>query len=98
MPARLRRQLEANKDQGASGIVSVLAACFAHDNDISQVYLYHSGVLYLCRTGWEDHRFCGYRNVQMLASYVQATKPAGWEGPGNTLLGILMVKNMIEDA
>lgn len=98
MPARLRRQLEANKDQGVSGIVSVLAASLGHDNDISQACLCHRGVLCLGRTEWKGHRFCGCRNVQMLASYVQATKPPGWEGLGNTLPNISTIENLVEDA
>lgn len=79
------------------GIVPVLAQLCEQDPALSKVFLCHPGVKHVVKMAKEGG-FCGYRNIQMMVSFVQATHFPGYEHfPGRTP-SILALQDMIEHA
>ena len=90
----LRVQKVANE---TCGIIPVLAQLCQQDRTLSEVYLCHPFVKHVVKMSREGG-FCGYRNIQMLASFIQNTRFPGHEYfPGN-VPSILHLQDMIEDA
>ncbi|RPA83796.1 DUF1671-domain-containing protein [Ascobolus immersus RN42] len=77
-------------------IFSMSQLCFA-DTNVDQAWLCHPGVRHVGKQGKEGG-FCGYRNIQMLISYVQAvdlpTHPFGPSAKG--VPNILKLQDWIE--
>ncbi|MCJ1421349.1 hypothetical protein MMC32_007712 [Xylographa parallela] len=79
------------------GIVPVLAQLCEQDPALSKVFLCHPGVKHVVKMAKEGG-FCGYRNIQMMVSFIQATGFLGCEHfPGRTP-SILLLQDMIERA
>jgi hypothetical protein len=79
------------------GIIPILAQLSALDRSIKEAYYCHPSVLHIGKTPKEGG-FCGYRNIQMLISYIQGARAQGFEEfPGRTP-GILKLQDMIERA
>ena len=78
-------------------ILPVLAQLCNSDPALSKVFLCHPSVKHVVKMAREGG-FCGYRNIQMLVSYIQETKAQGWEHFGGRTPGILRLQDMIEDA
>lgn len=79
------------------GIIPILAQLSALDRTVNEAYYCHPSTLHIGKTPKEGG-FCGYRNIQMLLSYIQGGKAQGHEEfPGRTP-GILKLQDHIEDA
>ena len=79
------------------GIVPILAQLCAQDRSLSKVFLCHPSVKHIFKTPREGG-FCGYRNIQMLVSFIQGTNFPGHEHfPGQTP-SIPRLQDMIESA
>jgi hypothetical protein len=79
------------------GIIPILAQLSALDRSVKQAYYCHPSTLHIGKTPKEGG-FCGYRNIQMLVSYIQGAHAQGYdEFPGRTP-GILKLQDMIERA
>ena len=80
-----------------SNILPVLAQLCEQDSALSKVFLCHPGVKHVFKMAREGG-FCGYRNIQMMVSFIQATKFPGHEQfPGRTP-SILHLQDLIEQA
>ncbi|KAL9045419.1 MAG: hypothetical protein Q9206_007297, partial [Seirophora lacunosa] len=71
----VRLEMVANE---SSGILPVLAQLCEQDRMLSKVYLCHSGVQHIFKMAKEGG-FCGYRNIQMMISYIQAARAEGYD-------------------
>ncbi|KAF2854282.1 DUF1671-domain-containing protein [Plenodomus tracheiphilus IPT5] len=79
------------------GIIPILAQLSALDRTVTEAYYCHPSTLHVGKTPKEGG-FCGYRNIQMLLSYIQGAKAQGHEEfPGRTP-GILKLQDCIETA
>ncbi|KAJ4366936.1 hypothetical protein N0V83_007466 [Neocucurbitaria cava] len=79
------------------GIIPILAQLSALDHSVKNAYYCHPSTLHIGKTPKEGG-FCGYRNIQMLLSYIQGAKAQGHEEfPGRTP-GILKLQDLIERA
>jgi hypothetical protein len=79
------------------GAIPILAQLSALDRTVKEAYYCHPSTLHVGKTPREGG-FCGYRNIQMLLSYIQGAKAQGHEEfPGRTP-GILKVQELIEQA
>ena len=79
------------------GIIPVLAQLCEQDSALSKVYLCHPNVTHVVKMAREGG-FCGYRNIQMLISYIQAARSEGHERFPGRLPSILQLQEMIEIA
>ena len=80
-----------------SDLEAVLAQLCEQDSTVEKVYLCHPAVRYICRMDREGG-FCGYRNIQMMISYISETKSDGWEHFVQGTPNILKLQDMIEEA
>ncbi|KAF1851065.1 DUF1671-domain-containing protein [Cucurbitaria berberidis CBS 394.84] len=79
------------------GIIPILAQLSALDHSVKNAYYCHPSTLHIGKTPKEG-AFCGYRNIQMLLSYIQGAKAQGHEEfPGRTP-GVLKLQDLIERA
>ncbi len=79
------------------GIIPILAQLSALDRSVKDAYYCHPSTLHIGKTPKEGG-FCGYRNIQMLISYIQGAKAQGFEEfPGRTP-GVLRLQDHIERA
>ena len=78
-------------------IIPVLAHLALQDRGVSKVFLCHPAVKHIFKTPKEGG-FCGYRNIQMMISFMQGTSFPGHEHfPGRTP-SIIRLQDMIENA
>ncbi|KAF1942083.1 DUF1671-domain-containing protein [Clathrospora elynae] len=79
------------------GIIPILAQLSALDRAVKEAYYCHPSTIHVGKTPKEGS-FCGYRNIQMLLSYIQGARAQGYEAfPGRTP-GILNIQERIENA
>ncbi|PVI02794.1 DUF1671-domain-containing protein, partial [Periconia macrospinosa] len=79
------------------GIIPILAQLSALDRSVKEAYYCHPSTLHIGKTPKEGG-FCGYRNIQMLISYIQGARAQGVEEfPGRTP-GVLKLQDLIERA
>lgn len=78
-------------------IIPVLAQLCAQDHSLSKVFLCHPSVKHVFKTPREGG-FCGYRNIQMLLSFVQDTKFPGYHHFPEHTPSIPLLQDMIEAA
>lgn len=81
-----------------SGIINVLVNLCENDQSVATAYLCHPVVQHVHRTRWEGFNFCGYRNVQMLTSYIRGAKGQGYEKLPACLPTVLEIQDLIEEA
>ncbi|OQV05240.1 hypothetical protein CLAIMM_10012 [Cladophialophora immunda] len=100
MPKWLRRMLE----RGAKvtivhryGPDGTLTRVETLDRTVERAFYCSPQVLHVCKMLGEGG-FCGYRNIQMLVSYIQATDANGAENFRGRLPSILRLQDMIENA
>jgi len=77
-----------------SGLVPVIADLCALDTTIAVAYLCHSSVKHVHKIQC-DGNFCGYWNIQMMLSFLQASQHPGHVGP---LPNVLQLQETIEQA
>ena len=79
------------------GILPVLAHLCEQDPALSKVFLCHPGVKHVVKMSREGG-FCGYRNIQMIISFIQATMVPGSEHFPGRIPSILRLQDLIEEA
>lgn len=79
------------------GIIPILAQLSALDRSVKEAYYCHPSTLHIGKTPREGG-FCGYRNIQMLLSYIQGAKAQGHEEFSGRTPGILNLQDLIENA
>lgn len=79
------------------GIIPILAQLSALDRTVKEAYYCHPSTLHIGKTPKEGG-FCGYRNCQMLISYIQGARAQGHEEFPGRSPGILKLQDMIERA
>ena len=78
-------------------LIPVIAQLCNQDHSLSKVFLCHPATKHIFKTHKEGG-FCGYRNIQMLLSFMQGTSFPGHEHfPGRTPT-IIRLQDMIESA
>lgn len=106
MPDQLYRLLDDEEKQhledAPSRIILLLSKLLEQDPDVESAYFSHSAVCYIGKIKFkgkdEGNDFCGYHNVQMLASYLVATRVAGLEEFADGIPTIYKIQDMIEKA
>jgi len=99
MPNWLHRQLESGGEtveNKISGIVKVFGKLCEQDHSVETAYLCHPAVQYIGKTKNEGN-FCGYRNIQMLVSYIRGSQAQGCDFLERSP-SILRLQALIEDA
>lgn len=79
------------------GILPVLAQLSQLDKTVATAYYCHPSIKHIgkhFKEGW----LCGYRNIQMLISYIQGSNARGHEQFPGRVPGILKLQDDIEDA
>ncbi|CAG5188057.1 uncharacterized protein ALTATR162_LOCUS11857 [Alternaria atra] len=79
------------------GIIPILAQLSALDRTVKEAYYCHPSTVHVGKTPSEGG-FCGYRNIQMLLSYIQGAKAQGYEEFPGRLPTVLKMQDHIEDA
>ena len=79
------------------GIIPVLSRLCFQDDAVAKAYLCHPNVAHVVKMSKEGG-FCGYRNIQMMISYIQDTRSQGYEYFGSKIPSILQLQDMIEQA
>lgn len=90
----VRVETVANEFQG---IIPVLGQLCEQDPSLSKIYLCHPDVSHVVKMAKEGG-FCGYRNIQMLISYIRDARSQGYPGFLGKLPSILQLQDLIEDA
>lgn len=106
MPDWLYRLLDDEEkhhlEEAPSGITGILSKLLGQDRDVGSAYLCHTAVRYVgkikVKSKDEGNDFCGYHNIQMLLSYVIATRAQGLEGFADGIPTIWEIQHMIEEA
>lgn len=78
-------------------IPTITRLSVASSEGLSNVYVCHSSVHHVHK-GTSPGYFCGYRNIQMLVSYIRDTKAKGHERFEKGIPGILQIQDLIEEA
>lgn len=81
----------------ASHVIPVLAKLCEQDASVQRAFLCSPEVCHIFKMPREGG-FCGYRNIQMLISYIKKTKTPGHEHFQRGLPTILELQDMIENA
>jgi zinc finger-containing ubiquitin peptidase 1 len=97
MPAKILHRIEAGEAIKVPGIVPVLAHLCEEDSSVKKAYLCHPSVQYITKFKGEGS-LCGYRNIQMLISYIVESKAQGCELFSSGAPSILQLQDLIEDA
>lgn len=79
------------------GIIPVIVQLCEQDPTVSKAYLCHSDVTHVVKLAKEGG-FCGYRNIQMMISYIHDARSDGYEHFPGRLPSIIQVQDMIESA
>ncbi|CAF9933021.1 MAG: hypothetical protein ALECFALPRED_005462 [Alectoria fallacina] len=79
------------------GIVPVIMQLCEQDPTVSRAYLCHSDVTHVVKLAKEGG-FCGYRNIQMMISYIRDARSDGYEHFQGRLPSIIQIQDMIERA
>ena len=95
LDGRLNRiETIANEFQG---IVPVLAQLCHQDPSLSRAFLCHPDVTHVVKMAKEGG-FCGYRNIQMLISYIRDARSERHEKFVGRLPSIIKLQDLIETA
>ncbi|GME42391.1 hypothetical protein GTA08_BOTSDO09135 [Neofusicoccum parvum] len=84
-------------DNETPGILPVLTQLCAIDRGVGQAYFCHPSTIHIFKRPNEGG-FCGYRNIQMLVSYIQGAKAQGHNQFPPRTPGILILQDLIEQA
>jgi zinc finger-containing ubiquitin peptidase 1 len=84
-------------DNYASGIVPVLEQLLEQDPNTAYAYTCHPSVVHISKLKGEGG-FCGYRNIQMLASYIVSNRSQGYYHFKDKIPSIFQIQDFIEHA
>ena len=90
----VRIETKANETRGT---ISVLGTLCEQDSSSSRVYLCHPDVHHIVKMAREGG-FCGYRNIQMMISFIRNTKLNGYQYFRESIPSILELQDAIETA
>lgn len=79
------------------GVIPAIARLSLHDPSVDEAYLCHPCVRHIFKT-FREGGFCGYRNIQMLVSYIQGSRAQGWEKFGTRTPSIPWLQESIEQS
>ncbi|KAJ4303008.1 hypothetical protein N0V90_001899 [Kalmusia sp. IMI 367209] len=79
------------------GIIPILAQLSALDRTVKEAFYCHPSTIHISKTRKEGG-FCGYRNIQMLISYIQGSRAQGHEEFSGRTPGVLNLQDLIEKA
>ncbi|KAF2969839.1 hypothetical protein GQX73_g3741 [Xylaria multiplex] len=79
------------------GIIQVLARLLEQTSSTEYAYLCHPAVQHISKLRGEGG-FCGYRNIQMLSSYIVGARVEGAEVLGSKIPSIFRIQDYIENA
>ena len=80
-----------------TGAVPVLAYLCEQDLSVATAWFCHPSVRHVVKFNREGG-FCGYRNIQMIISYIRGAHSPGYEAFENGTPGILRLQDLIEGA
>lgn len=89
-----RRTIVENE---TDNLIPVLAKLCEQDKSVQRAFLCSPKVRHICKMSREGG-FCGYRNIQMLVSYIQRSRSLGHEHFPNGIPTILELQDKIEQA
>ncbi|KAK5011858.1 hypothetical protein LTR39_004433, partial [Cryomyces antarcticus] len=84
-------------DNETPGIVPMLAKLSEHDPSVERAWYCHPSTRHVFKMKHEGG-FCGYRNIQMLISFIQGAKAEGHAKFSGGVPGVIALQDMIEDA
>lgn len=90
----IRVETKANETRGTIPVLQMLCE---QDNSSSKVYLCHPDVHHVFKMAREGG-FCGYRNIQMMISFIRNTKLEGHHHFTRSIPSILELQDAIETA
>ncbi|KAI1429473.1 peptidase family C78-domain-containing protein [Xylaria sp. FL1777] len=96
MPDSLVEMLRKQKYTCAEGIIPVLTKLLEQNSSTEYAYLCHPAVQHISKLRGEGG-FCGYRNIQMLSSYILGAHAEGTEVLGR-IPSIFRIQDYIENA
>ncbi|KAI1754427.1 peptidase family C78-domain-containing protein [Xylaria castorea] len=97
MPDSLVALLKKGKYTSAEGIIPVLAKLLEQSPSTDHAFLCDPAVQHISKLRGEGG-FCGYRNIQMLSSYIAGARAVGTEQLGNNIPSIFRIQEYIENA
>ncbi len=80
-----------------SGVVQVIAQLSHQDPSVDEAYVCHPSVRHVFKM-FREGSFCGYRNIQMLVSYIQGSRAQGCDSFGTITPSIPRLQEIIEQA
>ncbi|KAI9887770.1 MAG: hypothetical protein M1823_000411 [Watsoniomyces obsoletus] len=82
-----------------AGVVPVVAQLCEQDRSVEKAWLCHPCVRHVFKIP-KAGGFCGYRNIQMMVSYLQGTNPEGWtvQGLSDNMPSVFELQDLIEAA
>lgn len=78
-------------------IIPVLAQLCEQDPSVSTVFFCNPNVRHVVKMAKEGG-FCGYRNIQMMISYIRDARSEGYRLFHDRLPSVIQLQDMIEDA
>lgn len=90
----VRVESKANETRGT---IPVLGRLCEQDDSVSQAYLCHSDVQHIVKMAREGG-FCGYRNIQMIVSFIRNSESDGYQHFVRSIPSILELQDAIEIA
>ncbi|KAL1842500.1 hypothetical protein VTJ49DRAFT_5106 [Mycothermus thermophilus] len=98
MPNWLASYLRKHGQVVSHGIVDVVASLLEQSKQTEYAYVCHPSVQHISRLKYEGG-FCGYRNIQMMCSYIIGSKSKGHDNfQNNTIPSIFDIQDWIETA
>lgn len=97
MPDSLVALLRRGKYTSGEGVIPVLARLLEQSPSTEHAYLCHPAVQHISKLRGEGG-FCGYRNIQMLSSYIVGAHVEGAEVLDNRIPSIFRIQDYIENA
>lgn len=79
------------------GLISTMSLLCDADPGVAQAWLCHPNVKHVGKQGIGREVFCGYRNIQMLISYIQKQYPEGSHPFTGRIPTILKIQDWIEE-
>ena len=77
-------------------LIPAIALLCERDARVARVLLCHAGTMHVGKQLSREGGFCGYRNIQMLISYIQAAYPPASHPFAGRMPSILALQDMIE--
>lgn len=77
-------------------LIPTIALLSERDPDIERAFLCHDKVKHVGKQHPKEGGFCGYRNIQMMISYIQAALPRGSHPFDGRIPTILRLQELIE--